>query len=310
MELDKKIKIFKISQYFVTSMAGVFFAGQLINMFKPSLYLKIDPYLGFFPSLFNNIMPMAKIDMGYRQVPAGYLIAAGVCIAIYHLLSKKIIPALEDSRFEEEEKQQAKTYVEQVQIDRKAERAILKQVQYKNTFYALFDLQLSYNDDFKKNEKELEKLRFEYYKIFVGKLKKKYKEIEFIVKDKIFFISNNCDLLQSITVDILKILDIVVKISKYNSIRVNLLFSFWLDDSNAGKMNVFRTLTQINALGNKNKIVLTKEIHAKILSSGQKPWCSVNTLGVFRLFNAYNGMDIDVDLVEITSIEKQNNMYY
>ena len=310
MQLDKKIKILKISQYFITASAGVFFAGQLINMLKPSLFIKINPYLGKIPDFFNTILPMAKIDMGYRQVPAGYLITAGVCILFYHLLSKKIIPSLEENRYVYEEKEQAVAYVEETRTERIAERATMKLVKSKNTFFALFELQLQYYDNFNKNEKELEKLRLEYYKIFVNKLKTKYADkVDFLVKDKIFFISNDCDLMHPVTVDILKILDIVVKINKYNSIRVNILFSYWLDDKTAGKMNVFRTLSQINALDNKNKVIVTKEVYAKIISLGQKPWCNVNDLGVFRLFRAYNGQDIDVELSEITSIEKHETVY-
>ena len=309
MELDKKITILKYSQYFITFMAGVFFFGQLINLLKPSLFLQIDKYLGLIPSLFNNILPAAKIDMGYRQVPAGYLITAGVCILLYHLINKKIIPSLESGRYEDEEKEQAKALVEQAKMKRAEERATIKQVLLKETFYGLFELQLRYNDDFKKNDKELEKLRLEYYKIFVNKLKTKYAKVEFLVKDKIFFVSNDFDLIHPVTVDILKILEIIIKISKSNSIRINILFSYWVDNKTAGKMNIFRTLSQVNALDNKNKVILTNEVYTKIMSSGKKPWCSANPLGEFRLFNAYNGQDMDVGLYEVMSIEKHEAEY-
>ena len=301
MELDKKIKIFNIIKVVVIIMAVVYLVTWAIRIANPVLFRKINVFLGLIPSIFDAVMPV-KADFGYRKIPMGYVYSAIACVISWFVISHHINTLLDKKRIEAEE-QEKKKFINETRNKRAEERKRVRSSIYKNTFYGLFELDVNYSDNFGKDLKQLETLKFGYYKILVKKLQTKYFDVEFVTKDKIFFVSNEYRLMYSITKDILKILNIIIQTSRDNELNVNMLFSYWMDSQNANKMNVFNILSKINSLDNYNKIIISNDVYLKIIGQESIPWCDVESIGRVTLFKVNNNQDLPVDLYKLTSLK-------
>ena len=301
MELEEKIKTLKSLKTIFIVIAGVYLALFFVDWLRPSIFQKVDPIFSFLPEVFNTVFE-AQADFGYRQIPMGYVFTS-VFFIILFLICKPVIAIMENVKPKEEEKVYRKKAIAEKQIKNLEERQALKKSQYKNMFFGMLEFNLQYSDNYNKDEAALEILRFEYYKILVSKLKAKYRSVNFYVGDKICFVSDNFSYMSSVTKDVLKILDIIIRINKQNQMKVNMLFSYWIDDRGANKKSIFKTLSKINELGNINKIIIPNEVYLKIISLGREPWCTVRSIGSVTLFNAYNNADIDVELMEMTSLK-------
>ena len=307
MGLDNKIKITKIIRFILITMAVIYFIVWFIYWLLPKYYalLRLEQLFGFIPSIFNKIF-IKKLDLGYRQIPMGYLYASIFNILFGSIFCNRFIEKFKAEKIlekekEEEEKEKRKHIIEE-RVKKQEERKKTRQTQYKDTFFGLFELDLEFFDSFGKDTNELKILKFEYYKIIVQKLKPQFREIDFIIKDKIFFLSSNFSLIEPVTKDILKILNIIINTNKDSKIRTNILFSYWLDDKTVNKMGIFRALNQINDLGNKNKIIILNDIYLKTQMLTNKPWFKADSIGSYNLFKVYGDDNVKTDLSAITRI--------
>jgi len=300
MELEKKVKIAKYLRIFAFAMACIYLGMWFLDWIYPALFVKLNPIFTLLPSIFDHFIK-ATADFGYRQIPMGYVWSAITCVLLQRIC-KKQAEKFEEQRQIEIEQEHNRRFIVEERARKAKEEERVRNAKYREVFFGLLEFHLDYLDNYGKDYSELEKLRLEYCKILVNKLKAKYEKINFITKDKVFFLSSQYNLLYLVTKDILRVIDVFIKVNRDNKIRTNILFSYWVDSKTANKMSVFRALSQINELGYVNKIIFPNDVYLKIEAKEKEPWCQVSPIGACKLFKVNNEDDLDVDLYEMISL--------
>ena len=303
MGLDKALKIFGFLKYFTPLISVTYLVGWLVQIIDPVFFKILNKFLGLImlPKVFDHFIT-SKSTFGEVEVSMGYVYTAIFFIILTSLFNKtheKLKQLFEDKQDKEERR---KAIVES-EIKRIKEKEKIKQIEHREMFFGLFEFHLEYLNPNDGNSKVLDRLKLEYSKILVNKLKTKYQKINFLVRDKVFFYSEDFKNLSLVTADILKIFEIFVKTGKSNDIITNMSFSYWAENKNANKMDIFRILCNINKLDNKNKIIISNEIYIKIKSMEKEPWCYVTPANTFEMYNTEYQEVIKADLLEITGFK-------
>ena len=301
MGLDTLVKILNFLKYFAPSMAFFNLIFWTMQITHPDLFKIINYVFGILPTICDNIYRI-EIEIDDKTFTMGYVYAALLNLLLL-LICTKVLNKIDRMKELEEEQEEQRRIIVENEIKKIKEQEKLKQIQHKEMFFALFEFNLEYFDNFGKDMQELEKLKTEYSKILSNKLKTKYQKVNFASKDKIFFFSNDYTLMNSITKDILKVFDVFRETGKKNRIITNMYFSYWADNKTANKMSVFKTLSQINELKNPNKIIVTNEIYIKLKSMENQLGFEFAPVGKFTLFKAYDDKDIEVEILEVKSLK-------
>ena len=296
--LEKLVKFFRI---IAPIFAFLYLSTWLAQIVYPNIFNILDKFLGFLTSLFDSIIKV-EAEFDDKKVTMGYVYSAIINLIFFAICSQllKYFEKLEE--IAEEKERGRKLYIES-QIIKIKEQEKMRNILQKELLCGLFEFNLEYYDSYGKDITELDKLKFEYCKIVVNKLKTKYKQVKFIAKDKIFFITKDYNLLNSITKDILKIFDIFMKTGKSNRIATGLLLSYCSADNIENKLNIFKMLSQINKLEKINKIIITNEVYMKIQMLENNTWFDVMPVGKFNLLKVYDNDDIEVELYELSRLE-------
>lgn len=279
--------------------SAIYLVGWLILVFDENLFKKIDFFIGLFPNILNKIH-YAEVDLNGADIPMGYIYASTILI-ISTLISIKIENRLVDLYNTQEEREQ-KTFMKRQKMalrQKPGEKKI--SVEPSCFFFGLFEMKFEYLNVMGKSLDDLEKLKKEYSKMLIGKLKEKYPDVQFVVSNKIFIISNEFTTFDAILYDIIKIFAIFQKLNNEKFIGSSFLLSFECGDTKSNPKSIYRFLSKINDLSYYNQVIILEKFSKKYKYVLTKQFISV-PLGLTRV-ELDNNRETEIDLYYLETIK-------
>lgn len=264
----------------------IYFSIWLSSIFYASLFNKLDVWFRFLPNLVDKIL-YCQINVYNVEISLSYLFVSifFVTVLIASLLSKNCFLKLLNLKKENKKK-----------INQKKEKNTNKKtiVQPTMPFFGLFEMNFEYLNSLDRVGNDLEKLKKEYFKILVNKLKEKYPDIQFIATNKIFIISNDFSYFDELVSDIVKIFAIFQKLNEEKFIGTNFLLSFEIGVRNTNHKKIYRLLSKVNDLLHYNQILVLEKFAKKYKYILEKKFLNT-ALGSFT-FDSDDFGEINMDL--------------
>lgn len=289
---NKKIKteyIIKTWIFVNLAMALAYFLVWLSSIFYRNLFYKLDKYFGYFPKLADRIFS-SQIDINNFEISLSYVFISMffVVISIAILLVKRNFSIL--MNFEKTIKKDMELKKEQV----KNKKTV---IQSQTPFFGLFEMNFEYLNSFNRLNNDLEKLKKEYFKILVNKLKEKYPNIQFIATNKIFIVSSEFEFFDNLLSDIVKIFAIFQKLNNEKFIGTSFLLSFEMGMQNTNHKKMYRLLSKVNDLSYYNQVIVLEKFAKKYKYILEKKFSS-NVLDSCMIASDEFG-EINVDLYSL-----------
>jgi len=284
----------------VSPIASAIYLGVWITLiFNESLFKKLDILFGFFPNILNKIY-YVEADLNGADVPMGYVYAATIMI-VSTLISIKIENRFVDLYNTQEERAQ-KAFMRRQKLalrQKPGEKKI--SVEPSCYFFGLFEMKFEYLNMMGKSLEDLEKLKKEYSKMLIAKLKEKYPDVQFVVSNKIFIISNEFTVFDRLLCDIIKIFAIFQKLNNDKFIGSSFLLSFDSGNEENNPKEAYRFLSKINNLSYYNQVIILEKFAKKYKYVLTKQFISV-PLGLIRV-ELDNNREADVDLYYLETMK-------
>lgn len=270
-------------------LSALYLAVWVIQIFNNPLFLKFNLFFGFFPNLIDKLL-FVQVDLNGADVSMGYVYAAIVMILTTFLAAKVegnlIDSYIENERREKESKIRKRTFAQRQSGSSGEHDGIF--------FFGLLEMKFECLNGFDKSGRDLEKLKKEYSKMLIKKLKEKYPDIQFVVSNKIFIISNEFSVFDPFLSDVVKFFRIFQELNIEKCIGSNLLLSFDCGDCNSNPKYIYRFLSKINDLGYSNKVVLLSTFVKKYKYVLTKKYITT-PLGLAKI-ETDNQREVDVEL--------------
>lgn len=209
----------------------------------------------FFYSLIKFMKNFIKL---VQSAPIGFIYASiALCISIFAAIKLlKKLERLEKIQDSEEIEKRLKTKQAIKKAKEKAKKA--KFIDIKE-FYGLFE----FNFEAYNMCEELKTLKNKYCRMIKEKIQDKYPQADFLVSDKIFFITPDFSLLNSITNDLVMLFNILKNVNEQKELETSMLLSFYGDSQKTSHQTALKILNEINELEYKNKIIISQDIYVK-----------------------------------------------
>lgn len=296
--MGKRLKIISLLvncwAYISPFLAAVYLLFWLVQFFDMETFWEMDMYIGFLPRIFNMLFPV-YVEYHGTQIIMSYVHCAGFLIITTFIAFKceKIIFKLQTQNQENDIKEKFEQIEKESQKVPEEPKYPIERI---NHFYALFELKLEYYNQFDKSLEELERLKNEYSKILMEKLKIKYPKIRFSLQDGLFAYCDDFSLINDFCADVVKLYKIFYEIDYDKLIKTDLLFCFWSDYKKTDMKTAFKIVSHINKLNYLNKIVVSDKFALRYENEQNKIY-ELISLGPVRLDVEYefnNALEMDL----------------
>ena len=265
----------------------------LSQFFNERLFALMDEAFGFFPNFINKLMPVQTDLMG-MDVPMGHIHAAATIIVTMYIATK-----LEDyvSKLKiKKEKEIADVKINQMKKEKRAkERQFIQNLTH---FFGLCELKLEYSE--KSNSKsidDLKKLKKEYSKMIIQKLKAKFPYIYYTGTDKIFFIGNDYEIVDNLILDFVQYFKIFQEIDNKKMIKTDLILSIVGGNQHNNVKMMYKFLLKMNELKYLNKIIVNDKFATRY-NQMQNNKFEANSLGFSHIEMNINNL-IETELYNL-----------
>lgn len=224
----------------------------LSQFFDEHLYELMNEAFGFFPNLINKLMP-TQTDLMGMDVPMGHIHAAATIIVSMYLATK--LEMYVDNIKIKKEKEIAENKIKKLEKEKKQKEK--QYIQNLSHFFGLCELQLEYSEKNKtKSSDNLKKLKKEYSKMIIQKVKDKFPHIYYAGNDKIYFIGNDYQVVDNLILDIIQYFKILQEISNKKMIKTDLILSIVGGNQHNNPKMIYKFLLKINELKYLNKVIV------------------------------------------------------
>ena len=298
MNVKGLIGLFKFLKIFAPIMATIYLLIWVIQIFIDSLFIFLNKIFGLLPFLIEKIV-YVPADMAGKDISMSYVHASCIMLIVM-FISQKVLVRLEKINKIQENKELERRFNAQRELKKKKEEKKQEIVLKRNVFFGLFEFKLDYFDYFgsyKSESQELKKLKIEYCKMIMYKLKIKYPKIKFISADKLYFICADFSVFSGVTRDIVKLFRVLLNIGNEKGIKTEMLLSYWAGDKNSNAKGTYNILSKINELNYINQVVVASGVYFRYKDEHEKNEIEFNPLGASKLVNAISsGEDLDITL--------------
>lgn len=297
------LTIFKILKSFGPLFAFLYLGIWAIRFYDEEIYKTLDSFFGFIPSLIDKVYKIEADIMG-ADVSMSYVVFAAFLCVLVLIAYKYEYKLYKRKKYLESEEMRERVHMQKI-VNENVKRKELKlqKIASLDGFYGLFELNLQYHSTYNKDLKKLEQLKRQLYIMIFQKLKEKYIEINFEIRESIFFSCYNFSKLHFIIQDIAKIFRSLKETNAKKGIKIELTLSFWGTNKESDVEETYIILKNINKLGYKNKIILSSGVYYKY--QGQEEKClEFAALGITKLLSVFGvNSDLDVNLFSVTSVK-------
>ena len=295
MKLKSLICLFRFLVVTSPIMAFVYLLIWIFQIYVNSLFVFLNKIFGFFPSIIEKII-YVESDIAGTEVSMGYVHAACFMIIVM-FVSKGMLSKFEKLNIIQENKELERRSQVQKELKKIKEKRKQEVILKRDIFFGLFEFKLNYFIDIEDSLEKLKKLKIEYCKMLLNKVKEKYPKVKFLSADKIYFICDDFSLFSSLTRDIVKVFKVFLKVGNEKSIKTEMLLSYWAGDKNSNAKEVYRILTKINELNYVNQIVVASGIYHRYKDIGEQNEINFKPVGTSKIMNVLlSGDDLDISL--------------
>ena len=299
--VDRTLIFLKFSKASTPPLCVMYLLAWHIRFFDEETFNIVDKFFGAVPRFFDKIMPMTQ-DLHGMEVTMGYVLTAGFVAILAHL-SFKYENKLSKYRKILKDEELKKRFDDQQAIKIQKQKKEEEKLEQMTMFFGLLEFDLKYYDPLFKDERNLDKLKFQYANMVSAKLLKKYPKIIFETSNKLFFTCKNFSKFHTIIQDIVKLYHGFLAIGKKKNIKTDILLSFWAGNKGTNPKEAFKILNSINKLGYKNKIVMSGGVYFRYQKEPVKHFDFIS-LGVSKLLGVCeNGDDLDINLICIRNVK-------
>ena len=313
-KLSKIINILIFLKYLSPVIALLHLFGWIMQGTNKEVFALINFLCWPLPTLFDKILNIHISLFGIINVSMGYAYTACLFISFYYLSNILIAKLqkvyekyhqIEVQKRQEQQEEYRKKRLEEIKRQKKENPKIVMPAlpEDRKVFFGLFEFNLSFVDTNRKDDLELDKLKQEFSKILVKKLKEGFPKVKFFSEDKIFFICDEFSNFGTLTKNILTLFKTFMQTGMMQQIKIGMLFSYWMEKDKSKKKTVFNILNKINELGYYNKIIVSSSVYYRFQREEDSKYFEFEPMGPSRLFNALGNEDIDVDLYSIIKVE-------
>ena len=268
-----------------------YIVGWLTMIFEDPMFYLINDLIGWLPSHIDALF-LHQTSLFGESYPMGYIYSAILVIISMYLVFRFQI-YVNDCKMIKENETKIVEVKKAKQINKIAQKP--KDVTYKYThFFGLLELNLEYVDDFNKSNEDLIKLKNEYLKMLVNKLRDKYSNVKFELTDKVYMISDDFLIFDPFLLDISKLHKIFVELDNQKAIKTGLILSFCCGNENNNVQFVEKVLQKVNNLKYINKVIVINEFQAKYKAMKARQF-DFFSLGLLRI-EVDKHKEVDVDL--------------
>lgn len=301
MNTRKKVSSLKFYISIALFFALAYFVCWFIQFADPELFKVIDDtFFGKIPNVLNMTPLRTEVDLMGVEGTFAYAHFAGILAMLALLGIKKLNKherILEDENLEAEEMQIKKMESINILQTRKEEK---RRIILTNTFYGLFEFELTSLTEGKISKKDLEYLKNEFFKMMTRKLKNKYIETKFAINNKIFFIVEDFAYFQTVVLDFVKLFRVLKEVSDKKFIKMDLVFSLYMSEQGYSAKTALEILSKINAQRYFNKVIVSPEIKRRYEARKDKKFSLLPNGSVYM---ADVGEDIDDFEMELYSLK-------
>lgn len=224
----------------------------LSQFFDERLFALMNEAFGLFPNFINKLMP-AQTDLMGMDVPMGHIHAAAVIIVSMYVATK--LETYASKLKAVKEKEIADAAIRKMEREKKAKEK--QYVQNLTHFFGLCELKLEYSEkDTLKSIDDLKKLKKEYSKMIIQKMKAKFPYINYAGTDKIYFIGNDYEVVDNLIIDFVQYFKIFQEIDNNKMIKTDLILSIVGGNQHNNPKVLYKYLLKINELQYINKIIV------------------------------------------------------
>ena len=165
-------------------------------------------------------------------------------------------------------------------------------------FFGLCELKLEYSE--KSNSKsidDLKKLKKEYSKMIIQKLKAKFPYIYYTGTDKIFFIGNDYEIVDNLILDFVQYFKIFQEIDNKKMIKTDLILSIVGGNQHNNVKMMYKFLLKMNELKYLNKIIVNDKFATRY-NQMQNNKFEANSLGFSHIEMNINNL-IETELYNL-----------
>ena len=292
--MSNKLKFIKAWIIIAPIIATLDMICWTLQFSNEDAFYNLDAYLGALPNFMDNIFP-SVVEIQGSDVTMGYVYTAGLLVAltIAAMQYEKRLVKTEEDKKEEKIKVKTEEIFTITEVPTEEPRIPLEKV---NHFYGLLELKLEYFNPVNKSVDDLDKLKKEYLRMIVEKLKNKFEQVKFSVSDKIFLYSDEFSVFNGLSDDLVTLYKIFYDLDYDKGIKTDLLLSFWTDVKKVDMKKGLNVLTRINNLQYWNKVVVSDVFSFKYDEETEKIYDLI-PLGPSRLdMEDENGRDIEMDM--------------
>lgn len=290
--VSKTIILLKLWIVISPLVAVTFLAVWLTRIYNPPVFKQLHLIFGYVPDLIDNLF-LIQADINGMDIPMGYVYVATVFI-VSTLIAIKIENNIIDSQLKNEMSQSESNLRKRslAQKQRLGEKNI--KTEEGAYFFGLFEMKFEYLNVMGKSIEDLEKLKKEYSKMLINKMKEKYPEVQYVVSNKVFMISNEFSIFDSFLTDIVRFFRVFQEINNEKCIGSSLILSFDCGDAKTNPKEVYRFLSKINDLCYLNKVIVMEKFVKKYKYVLTKQFITIS-LGLSKI-EIDNQNEIDVEL--------------
>ncbi len=254
-----------------------------------------------FAQMIRNIV---HIEIPHKDTPVDmtYIICGLVFMAFFFVITFFIKVVKELIAHDDRVKHKGKV-VEQDIVNKSLELDYEAEIKRFCVFVILFDVNLKFlNENLADTTIDLEEFKTTFYSEISTVIRAKYKNVKFMMSDKLFLAQNSFDIFDTFISDLLSLLEEFVK--KCANENVNVEFSTSIDALKSDK-NIFSyidILEKIYSFNYKNRVIITSAFKTRYEILNRQRY-RFNSIGVSRFFSG-QGRHQDFELYELKHIKK------
>jgi len=294
-KLRKIVYFLKFWIYTSPAVAALYLLLWLVQVFNVSLFKKLNILFGLIPGFIDKIIPITA-DLNGMDVTMGYVYFATVMI-LSTIAAIKLENHIIDN-YNEKEQKISEGNLRRRKLNQKQKMGEKKYATEPSSyFFGLLELKFEFLNDINQPYEQLEKLKKEYTKLLVNKLKEKYSDVQFVISSKVFIVSKEFSLFDPILCDIIRFFGVFQEVNNEKYISSTLLLSFDSGDAASNPKYIYRFLSKINDLDHKNKVIVLEKFSKKYKYVLTKQFISV-PLGLQKIEIDNSEFDIDLYYLE------------
>lgn len=230
----------------------------VIQFFNENLFNSMNKFLGFLPNFINHYISYTTDIMG-MDIKLGYIFASIFIIFLMYFIVK-IDNFLNKIKIKLE-KEIINKNIEKTKLIQKTEE--IKQIQNYSHFFCLCEIKLKRGKQETKNDEELKKLKKEYTKMIIQKLKNSFPDMNYFGDEKIYLIGDNFSIVDNVISDIIKYFKIFQEIDSKKFITTDLSLAIVAGNQHNNPKMIYKFLLKINELKYLNKIIVDDKFQSR-----------------------------------------------